>query len=232
MPEASKTLVPAMILRSNGDDIVGVTAMLVDTMCALWTPHLAPKPGSGDHLIDQQRYLVLTTQVEAEVHGELLKRGDLLEPEATNQGAWLTESAGALSDLHASVLESLTGFKHDYPESQRVSPAAVTSFEQQDKIKTSRRWPEALDSMGGSSRQQGDNGCSTTEGDGYNATDGTCAVNRLKAGGGGAVSGRRTETEPSCSVEEDRDRTRLRELGRLLAQKRQFTASRQVKLCS
>lgn len=40
----------------------------------------------------------------------MLKYDGLIEPEATNQGAWLTESAGALSDLHADVLRSLTGF--------------------------------------------------------------------------------------------------------------------------
>lgn len=33
-----------------------------------------------------------------------------MESAATNQGAWLTESAGALSDLHAAVLGSLGGF--------------------------------------------------------------------------------------------------------------------------
>lgn len=170
--------------------------------------------------------------MEAEIHGELLKRGGLLEPEATNQGAWLTESAGALSDLHASVLESLTGFKHDFAKFQRASPAAERSLEQENDGSTSRRWSEAWDSMDERSRQQGDDGCSRTEGDGYNATDGACAANRLKAGDGGAVSGRRKEAEPSCGVEEERDRTRLRELGRLLARKRQFTASRQVKSCS
>lgn len=49
-------------------------------------------------------------QVEAEIHHALLKYDGLVESAATNQGAWLTESAGALSDLHAAVLRSLSGF--------------------------------------------------------------------------------------------------------------------------
>ncbi|CAM9590255.1 unnamed protein product [Ectocarpus fasciculatus] len=49
-------------------------------------------------------------QVETEIHETLLEYDGLIEPEATNQGAWLTESAGALSDLHADVLRSLAGF--------------------------------------------------------------------------------------------------------------------------
>eukprot|EP00903_Cladosiphon_okamuranus_P008686 g8322.t1 len=49
-------------------------------------------------------------QVEAEIHHTLLKYDGLVESAATNQGAWLTESAGALSDLHAAVLRSLYGF--------------------------------------------------------------------------------------------------------------------------
>lgn len=52
-------------------------------------------------------------QVEVEIHETLLKYDGLIEPAATNQGAWLTESAGALSVLHSAVLTSLTGFSVD-----------------------------------------------------------------------------------------------------------------------
>jgi len=55
------------------------------------------------------RLIVSAKQVEVELHDALLKHDGLVEPTATNQGAWLTESAGALSDLHSTVLGSLAG---------------------------------------------------------------------------------------------------------------------------
>lgn len=48
--------------------------------------------------------------MEADIHNTLLTYDGLVESAATNQGAWLTESAGALSDLHAAVLRSLGEF--------------------------------------------------------------------------------------------------------------------------
>lgn len=62
------------------------------------------------HFRHETRLLVTQQKVEAEIHNTLLKHDGLVESAATNQGAWLTESAGALSDLHAAVLRSLGEF--------------------------------------------------------------------------------------------------------------------------
>lgn len=65
---------------------------------------------SSSNLRHTTRLFLTREQVEAEIHHTLLKYDGLVESAATNQGAWLTESAGALSDLHAAVLRSLGGF--------------------------------------------------------------------------------------------------------------------------
>lgn len=62
-----------------------------------------------------------------------MRHDGLVETEATNQGAWLTESAGALSDLHASLLESISGFNHEGSlalyDSLRPPPVVLVSSE-------------------------------------------------------------------------------------------------------
>ncbi|CAN0167518.1 unnamed protein product, partial [Discosporangium mesarthrocarpum] len=56
-------------------------------------------------------------QVREEIHRDFFQNEGLVEPAATNQGAWLTGSAGAVADLHASVLEEHCRHLREHRES-------------------------------------------------------------------------------------------------------------------
>lgn len=86
-------------------------------------------------------------QVEVEIHETLLKYDGLIEPAATNQGAWLTESAGALSVLHSAVLTSLAGFSVD----KRPTPASYGSTLSAEEAEARAQEDQALPTGTGNS---------------------------------------------------------------------------------
>lgn len=154
------------------------------------------------------RLLVSTKQVEVELHDALLKYDGLVEPTATNQGAWLTESAGALSDLHSTVLGSLALF------SVREDPALSSRGNalSRDAVRASeaRVVPTGAET---SCLERGAFGQLQEAVIGKEHQRTLCPASRERR----QAEGRR-----------DQRRTRLRHLGLLLARKRQFSASRQV----
>lgn len=132
----------------------------------------------------------------------MLEHQDLIEPEATNQGAWLCESAGAVLDLHATVLKSLCGFE---PHGTRApSPAGSSSS----------------DHLGMGLELEGSH-------TGY-VVPGNMRCGVPVHGAGSPDRGDGTHCLPVESSQASSRRERLRELGRVLARKRQFNASRQV----
>ncbi|CAN0403508.1 unnamed protein product, partial [Laminaria digitata] len=213
-------------------------------------------------------------QVEAETHEALLGCEGLVEPEATNQRAWLTESAGALADLHASVLEGLSGFTPS--PSPSVSPYSDYSSSARRLDISTRRLDNQSSSSRGSSSSSGGlkderaaregagsvtSSCCGRFGRGGNANSGKvdgshdvggCAAAAPRvattgssssssssssngddagdSGGGGRPSTTTIITSGGDGrVQADQQRrTRLHHLGRLLARRRQFTASRQA----
>lgn len=185
-------------------------------------------------------------KVEAEIHEALLGcDGLLIEPEATNQGAWLTESAGALADLHASVLERLSGFTNEPPVSPSPygsdsSPARLdkhTTTTSISRLEDERETREGAGSSAACCGRFGQGGNSGTEGggggdddvDGAVAPVGTGSIGGGAGGsGGGGRPGAAIVTDGRVHADQER-RTRLHHLGRLLARRRQFTASRQVR---
>lgn len=183
-------------------------------------------------------------KVEAEIHEALLGCDGLVEPEATNQGAWLTESAGALADLHASVLEGLSGFTNEPPVSpppysSDSSPARLdkhTTTTSISRLEDERETREGAGSSVACCGRFGQGGDSGTEGGGGGDDDVGGAAARVGTGsiggdaggsGGGGRPGAAVVTDGRVHADQER-RTRLHHLGRLLARRRQFTASRQV----
>ncbi|CAM9232781.1 unnamed protein product [Ectocarpus sp. 12 AP-2014] len=197
-------------------------------------------------------------QVETEIHETLLKYDGLIEPEATNQGAWLTESAGALADLHVDVLRSLTGFSMheksaspsscwgtsssggakeavDDPEEGSCAPGMEISFRGGGVQETTGRGVGvSADGHRGNTLLEG---CDTTltKGDAFSATAREGVVSRRGStfGGNGPrdVAATTAEVAPNrMNAEEERHvrRSRLRDLGQLLVRKRQFSGSREA----
>lgn len=149
-----------------------------------------------------------------EIHESLLANDDLIEDEATNQGAWLTESAGAVRDLHASILTSLLESEHASIYKAGDNHSATSSGEHLREI------PRIADSTHSDNpkRLHGDNLQTDSK-----------VVGATKDSGDGLAP---AEVENGVMVKpndvSDAQRTRLWELGRLLACKRQWAASRQV----
>ncbi|CBJ26015.1 hypothetical protein Esi_0018_0095 [Ectocarpus siliculosus] len=197
-------------------------------------------------------------QVETEIHETLLKYDGLIEPEATNQGAWLTESAGALSDLHADVLRSLTGFSMheksaspsscwgtsssggameavDDPEEGSCAPGMEINHRGGGVETTGRAVGVSADGYRGNNLLEGGDSTLTKEG-AFSATvcEGAGSSRGYTCGGNGPrdVAATTAEVAPDRmnNAEEERDvrRSRLQDLGHLLVRKRQFTASRQA----
>lgn len=186
-------------------------------------------------------------QVRTETHEALLGCEGLVEPEATNQGAWLTESAGALADLHASVLEGLSGFTKLDP-SRSPSPHSDSTRLDRQNVKheigirvegaanascSPKGERVTLEGAGsescGLSGQQRD--MFETKG-GDNVGVNAHCMGRGSTGGEGSSGGGRARTirvADDCEHADQQRRSRLHHLGRLLARRRQFTASRQVR---
>lgn len=152
----------------------------------------------------------------------LLKYDGLVEQEATNQGAWLTESAGTLADLHTSVLKSLSGFHHQKSPSPQGG-TAVRGVER-NTGRSSSTWNDTISEEGGEPICRSDDfeskGNLRRVGGNFNATDPT--------GAAGEAAGLGRSDAASGSLAGHQDRRMLYDLGRLLSRKRQFAASRQV----
>ena len=146
-----------------------------------------------------------------EIHESLLAYDDLVEEAATNQGAWLTESAGALRDLHASVLKSLLGYENA-SNLKRNPRRAASNGKRSSKISG---FPESPSSDSTTRKHGGD---APIDDDRHQFDGWEEAVRR---------EGNYVATVKPGDFSEAR-RTRLFELGRLFACKRQFAASRQV----
>ena len=164
----------------------------------------------------------------------------LVEPEATNQGAWLTESAGALADLHASVLEGLSGFTGEPPAPP--SPYSDSSSARLDKQSSSsgtkdehatREDADSSVTCRGCFERGGDSGTSGGGGGGHDVGGAAARVgpgsivDAVAGSGGGGRPGTVVVADGRVHADQQR-RTRLHHLGRLLARRRQFAASRQV----
>lgn len=201
--------------------------------------------------------------MELEVHDALLRREGLIEPEATNQGAWLTESAGALPDLHASVLESLCTFQPTQTRFSRATPApqqrqeslpkalvhgrigdpgadyfdeARTASEltavPEEHINYRKQESEAANDSGFKrhDHQQQQHHRGSAIGQAIEPKD----DDEAKENGNGITSVATTEKTMVTGLrsagvgDDEQGRGRLRDLGRILARKRQFAASRQV----
>lgn len=153
-------------------------------------------------------------EVMMEIHESLLANDGLLEDEATNQGAWLTESAGALRDLHASILTSLLESEHASTHAARDDHRAATSEGHYREI------PRIADSTDSDNpnRLHGDSP----------QTDGKLVGATKDSGVGVAPAEVGDDVMVVPNDFSGAQRTRLWELGRLLAGKRQWGASRQV----
>ena len=198
--------------------------------------------------------VIARQQVEAEIHHTLLKYDGLVESAATNQGAWLTESAGALSDLHTAVLRSLGGFSVCSPEvngeaaSTLLEDAAVPAGVEEGSSGgqyVSTRKGDTTTSEGPAYRQGGDKGaCAEYHGVSAGVDGGAAHHDGAPCTADGVRDAAKSQdsTTPTTatttsatdrgktSLDKRRDprRARLQYLGLLLARKRQFTASRQV----
>lgn len=157
--------------------------------------------------------------MRTEIHETLLRFEGLIEAEATNQGAWLTESAGALTDLHASILQSLCGNSSHAPlylqPSQIDAPHALSiGVGAEVEINSIR-----LDGAGGQNDR-----CLSAGGSAV--SESKLSIRGSETADAGVERGESLERGKTTDIEQSR---RLRDLGRVLACKRQFTASRQVR---
>lgn len=204
--------------------------------------------------------------MEIEIHETLLRYDGLIEPAATNQGAWLKESAGALLDLHAAVLESLAEFSMDKiptasskrgdtlfcTETTGAEPgteasAAVARTSRTDvccgggDVREKERGGDAgAEGVWEFLRVEGGDKSSASRGAFINGGRGAdCGNETVPASGGrrkssagftrdGVATTIDSRRKASIEGQYGRRRRRLRNLGMLLARKRQFTASRQV----
>ena len=196
------------------------------------------------------------------MHDALLKYDGLVEPTATNQGAWLTESAGALSDLHSAVLKSLAGRSSS---KDLVLSSHGGSLSREEAASEAETGPKGT-GTGCSGRsvcgpvrevdtgedhrrklcQQSGNGESLAEEAVANAgteSAASCGVaTRTGEEWRAVASDPRDDSSAATATakavadrgrrhaggQHDQRRARLRNLGLLLARKRQFAASRQV----
>lgn len=144
--------------------------------------------------------------MQLEIHEALVPFQDLVEDEATNQDAWLTESAGALANLHSSVLTSLRDSGSEASADARPAehPHAIAD-----------RCPSDKSSPGVTDRK--------AEGDNVNTQDQVFDRRLLSAPASPEMH--KAKVLPGGG----HDRRRLWELGNLLARKRRFAASRQVR---
>ncbi|CAM9218792.1 unnamed protein product [Scytosiphon promiscuus] len=202
-------------------------------------------------------------QVEIEIHEALLKHDGLIEPTATNQGAWLKETAGALSDLHAGVLESLAEFSVDERpagSSTHAKSLLSTEAEAKEEASSAETWPLRTDvacgaedvhvqDRGGDAypksemerfREQGSQKSSASRNAFIDAGRGVAHSDTAGAARGhlrsstGVTRDRIASTVVDCHTCSTGDqpgrgrRRQLRNLGLILARKRQFAASRQA----
>lgn len=244
-----------------GDTCVSLPPFLPSSFYSI-SKTLQDQNANGSHFpVTSKRLSLLSRQqVEVEIHETLLKYDGLIEPAATNQGAWLTESAGALSVLHSAVLTSLAGFSvNSCPTPASYGSTLSEEAQAQGQAKAVRPRRTEID-CGGESwsglTRDGDSGedlrrtAFQREGDGSTlpeegVTSGADAsaerTARIGYRGGASRDGfcttATTTTTPTTVTgsgvmyaedQRGRRRTRLRNLGLLLARRRQFTASRQV----
>ncbi|CAM9285307.1 unnamed protein product, partial [Sphacelaria rigidula] len=168
------------------------------------------------------------TQVEKEVHETLLRYEGLVENEATNQGAWLTESAGALADLHASILHKLCDKESRTPPSLHSHPPQPTEIGRElpsTKGTAMGVQTEANGAPPGESCAQNGSSCSARESLMPSLESVLPIRGSVTSVGPEIESGEILGREIYLESEQGK---RLRDLGRVLAFKRQFTASRQA----
>lgn len=166
-----------------------------------------------------------------EIHRALLRQEGLIEAEATNQGAWLTESAGALADLHASILQHLCEFQRDGTAWKGINSGR--SMAKHGLSAGGHRLDSFVGKAGGGEARNGlvRKGCTSDR-----VEISSFQSQRLtNEGSNSAYGGEYTSATTGNSKivgelmsEEKNRRSRLRDLGRMLARKRQFTASREV----
>lgn len=162
---------------------------------------------------------IIQVKVRKEIHETLLRFQGLIESEATNQGAWLTESAGVLIDLHTSVLQSLCG------KASHASPCCQPS---QSDITRARSITMDADAETNSIRLDRADGqkerCLSAGGSAV--LESTLSQRDNETVGMDVNRGESLERGRTTDNEQGR---RLRDLGRMLAYKRQFAASRKVR---
>lgn len=148
--------------------------------------------------------------MESDIHEAFLQHEDLIESEAENQGAWLTESAGALADLHAPVLKSLCRF---WPVDACAS--------------NSRKEVGAEDSRDTFGARRLTTAPNHEEGESWMREARASRTSYSKHTAEEAKLGNETE-DIHETPRNEQERGWLNDLGRVLARKRQFNASRQV----